>query len=99
MANTSHQVLVENQLNGADEDKHTGMNFLSVLDCSKRVLVVGDIVLDKYIYGTCTRIAQEFPMPIFSESSEEFRLGGAANVANNLRAMGLVADLTDRSRR
>lgn len=62
-------------------------------DFSKRVLVVGDIIIDKYIYGTCSRIAPECPIPVFDEDNEEYRLGGTGNAVNNLIALGLAVDI------
>ena len=54
----------------------------------KRVLVLGDIMLDHYIWGKVDRISPEAPVPVLDVQKEEFRLGGAANVALNLKAMG-----------
>jgi len=53
-----------------------------------RVLVVGDLILDEYIWGGVTRISPEAPVPILESRSENLTLGGAANVANNLVALG-----------
>ena len=58
-------------------------------DTSKaRVLVVGDVMLDRYWYGDATRISPEAPVPVMLFREEEFRLGGAANVAANCAALG-----------
>ena len=46
-----------------------------------RVLVLGDVILDSYLRGEVTRISAEAPVPIVEVDSEEYRLGGAANVA------------------
>lgn len=54
----------------------------------KRILVVGDVMIDAYILGKVNRISPEAPVPIVSLSKEEYRLGGAANVALNLKSMG-----------
>ncbi len=54
----------------------------------KRILVLGDVMLDRYLYGTVERISPEAPVPIVKLISEEYRLGGAANVANNIKEMG-----------
>lgn len=54
----------------------------------KRVLVVGDLMLDHYTYGDVSRISPEAPIPIIKHTHEEFNLGGAANVANNLASLG-----------
>lgn len=55
----------------------------------KRVLVVGDVILDQYIQGSVDRISPEAPVPVvLQEGVSRFTLGGAANVANNLSALG-----------
>ncbi|HQT91399.1 MAG TPA: D-glycero-beta-D-manno-heptose-7-phosphate kinase [Candidatus Kryptobacter bacterium] len=54
----------------------------------KRVAVIGDLMLDKYIWGSVNRISPEAPVPILQVESESARLGGAANVANNIKALG-----------
>jgi rfaE bifunctional protein kinase chain/domain len=53
-----------------------------------RVLVVGDVMLDVYLFGRVTRISQEAPVPVFVEERRETRMGGAGNVAANLDALG-----------
>lgn len=52
------------------------------------VIVVGDIILDKYIDGYVTRVSPEAPIPIIKIKNERQALGGAANVANNLAVLG-----------
>ncbi len=52
-----------------------------------KVLVIGDVMIDSYYSGKVDRISPEAPVPIVSVSTEENRLGGAANVARNIRAM------------
>ncbi len=54
-----------------------------------RILVVGDLILDRYIFGVVERISPEAPVPVVEVEREEFRLGGAANVANNLASLGV----------
>lgn len=54
----------------------------------QRVVVVGDVMLDHFVYGRVNRISPEAPVPVVEFVHEEFRLGGAANVAHNLRAYG-----------
>lgn len=54
-----------------------------------RVLVCGDYMIDEYWHGEIVRIAPEAPVPVFRHVSTERRAGGAANVAKNLRAMGV----------
>jgi D-beta-D-heptose 7-phosphate kinase/D-beta-D-heptose 1-phosphate adenosyltransferase len=58
-----------------------------------RILVIGDIVLDEYVWGTVSRISQEAPIPVVHVQREEFRPGGATNVANNIVALGGQADM------
>ncbi len=57
-----------------------------------RILVIGDLILDRYVWGDAERISQEAPVILLREESQEVRLGGAANVANLLR--GLDAEVT-----
>ena len=52
------------------------------------VLVIGDVMIDCYITGKVTRISPEAPVPIVNAQSRTYRLGGAANVALNLKALG-----------
>jgi len=53
-----------------------------------RVLVVGDVMLDRYWHGEVTRISPEAPVPVVHIQREESRLGGAANVALNVKTLG-----------
>lgn len=53
-----------------------------------RVLVVGDVMLDRFIVGRVTRISPEAPVPVVQFQAEHVRLGGAANVAHNIAALG-----------
>jgi len=64
--------------------------FKNFFDNKKRpsVLVIGDLILDEYLWGGVTRISPEAPVPILETKSENLSLGGAANVANNLAALG-----------
>ncbi len=52
------------------------------------VLVIGDIMIDAYLWGKVDRISPEAPIPVVSITKKEYRLGGAANVALNLKALG-----------
>ncbi len=54
----------------------------------KKILVIGDLILDRYLQGNCTRIAPEATAPVIDLNSTRDCLGGAANVAANLRALG-----------
>lgn len=53
-----------------------------------KVMVVGDIILDRYIWGNVERISPEAPVPVVEVSQTEDRLGGAGNVVRNLRSLG-----------
>lgn len=52
------------------------------------VLIIGDVMIDAYMWGSVNRISPEAPVPIVAVSKKENRLGGAANVALNIQAMG-----------
>ena len=52
------------------------------------VAIIGDVMLDHFIYGRVSRISPEAPVPVVEFDREEFRIGGAANVAANVRALG-----------
>lgn len=54
----------------------------------KNILVLGDLMLDEYLFGQVTRISPEAPVPVVEVNSEKFLLGGAANVAWNIASMG-----------
>jgi len=56
----------------------------------RRVLVIGDVILDRYLWGRATRVSPEAPVLVVDVDREELRLGGAANVAQNVRALGAV---------
>ena len=58
-----------------------------------RVLVVGDVMLDRYWYGPVDRISPEAPVPVVRVTRQEERLGGAANVAYNVASLGAQASL------
>ena len=60
---------------------------------SKKILVVGDVGLDRYVLGTVDRISPEAPVPILWVREERLKLGLAANVADNLRALGAIPTL------
>jgi rfaE bifunctional protein kinase chain/domain len=64
-----------------------GDEFLAKLKDNK-VLVVGDLMIDEYIWGGVTRVSPEAPVPIVGVTNETLRLGGAANVANNILSLG-----------
>jgi len=60
---------------------------------SRRITVVGDVMLDRFLIGRVSRMSPEAPVPVVVFDHEEFRLGGAANVAHNLRTLGGAVDL------
>lgn len=54
----------------------------------RKILVIGDLMLDKYLFGDAEKISQEAPVPIVNIKREAFVLGGAANAANNISSLG-----------
>jgi len=58
-----------------------------------RILVVGDVMLDQFIWGSVNRISPEAPVPVLDFQRESFMPGGAANVARNLSALGASTEL------
>jgi len=66
-----------------DQLKETFRNFQN-----KKILIVGDVMIDAYIWGKVERISPEAPVPIVAVSKRENRLGGAANVALNIKWLG-----------
>ena len=69
------------------------MNISKERMASARVLVVGDVMLDRYWYGAVERISPEAPVPVVRITREEERSGGAANVAYNVVTLGAQASL------
>jgi len=55
---------------------------------TKQVMVIGDVMLDRYLWGSVSRISPEAPVPVVEITEETTRLGGAANVANNIVSLG-----------
>src|SRR4030067_616280 len=53
-----------------------------------RIMVLGDVMLDEFIWGNVSRISPEAPVPVVQIETQESKLGGAANVALNLKALG-----------
>src|SRR5215468_2424967 len=54
----------------------------------KTILILGDVMLDEFIWGKVGRISPEAPVPVVEVIEETYRLGGAANVAANIQALG-----------
>jgi D-beta-D-heptose 7-phosphate kinase/D-beta-D-heptose 1-phosphate adenosyltransferase len=59
----------------------------------KRVLVIGDVMLDEFVWGRVSRISPEAPVPVVQVTGQSFHLGGAGNVAANVRSLGGAAVL------
>lgn len=70
--------------------KATELNALFQSFSNFRILVIGDVMIDAYLWGKVERISPEAPVPVVSIIKRENRLGGAANVALNLRSLGAV---------
>ena len=69
---------------------------------NKKIAVIGDVMLDKYVYGDVNRISPEAPVQVVDIKNTEYKLGGAANVANNIKALeaepiliGVIGDDTE----
>jgi D-beta-D-heptose 7-phosphate kinase / D-beta-D-heptose 1-phosphate adenosyltransferase len=60
---------------------------------SPKILVIGDLMIDHYLWGSCERISPEAPVQVVNVQSESSVLGGAGNVINNLRALGAQVDV------
>jgi len=58
---------------------------------SARVLCIGDVMLDHYVYGDVSRVSPEAPIPVLCVEREMKTLGGAGNVLRNLQALGATA--------
>lgn len=58
-----------------------------------KILVIGDLIIDHYLWGTSDRISPEAPVPVVKINNESTMLGGAGNVLNNLKALGAKADI------
>ncbi len=54
----------------------------------QKILVIGDLILDEFIWGKVSRISPEAPVPVVEVEKESLRLGGSGNVVNNLKALG-----------
>tara|TARA_B110000008_G_scaffold279621_1_gene327541 strand:+ start:5510 stop:6934 length:1425 start_codon:yes stop_codon:yes gene_type:complete len=60
---------------------------------SPKILVIGDLIVDHYLWGTCNRISPEAPVQVVNVVNESTLLGGAGNVVNNLNALGADVDV------
>jgi D-beta-D-heptose 7-phosphate kinase/D-beta-D-heptose 1-phosphate adenosyltransferase len=59
----------------------------------RSVLILGDLMLDHFVIGRVDRISPEAPVPVVQFDHESYRLGGAANVANNVAALGGTVEI------
>lgn len=66
---------------------------INLQENSPKILVVGDLMIDRYLWGSCERISPEAPVQVVNVKSESTVLGGAGNVINNLRALGAQVDV------
>jgi len=79
-------------------DRHTQLDLdrldgiLAMLR-GRPILVIGDVMLDRYLWGNVSRISPEAPVPVVDVERETMRLGGAANVCNNVRSLGAAPRL------
>jgi len=60
---------------------------------SPKLLVIGDLMIDQYLWGECERISPEAPVQVVNVNNESTLLGGAGNVVNNLKALGAKVDV------
>jgi len=66
---------------------------ISLTKANPKILVIGDLMIDHYLWGSSNRISPEAPVPIVNIDSESTILGGAGNVINNLVSLGAVVDI------
>ena len=66
---------------------------IDFLNISPKILVIGDLMIDHYLWGKCNRISPEAPVQIVSIDNETTLLGGAGNVVNNLKTLGAEVDV------
>tara|TARA_Y100000385_G_C13067176_1_gene627265 strand:- start:440 stop:1867 length:1428 start_codon:yes stop_codon:yes gene_type:complete len=69
------------------------MSVFKQISTDKKVLVIGDVMLDEYTFGNVERISPEAPVPILKVEELQLRLGGAANVAANISSLGIKVSL------
>jgi D-beta-D-heptose 7-phosphate kinase/D-beta-D-heptose 1-phosphate adenosyltransferase len=60
---------------------------------SPKILVIGDLMIDQYLWGTCDRVSPEAPVQVVNVNKESTLLGGAGNVVNNLKTLGAKVDI------
>ena len=60
---------------------------------SPKIIVLGDLMIDEYLWGSCERISPEAPVQVVNINNESILLGGAGNVINNLQALGARVEM------
>ena len=66
---------------------------INLIDKSPKLLVIGDLMIDEYLWGSCDRVSPEAPVQIINVNHESKLLGGAGNVVNNLKVLGAQVDI------
>jgi len=66
---------------------------INLINKQPKILVIGDLMIDHYLWGKCERISPEAPIPVVNIDNENTVLGGAGNVVNNLTALGAHTDV------
>ena len=66
---------------------------IDLRNSSPKILVIGDLIIDKYLWGDCERISPEAPVQVVNIKKENIVLGGAGNVVNNLKSLGAKVDV------
>ena len=66
---------------------------INLINKQPKILVIGDLMIDHYLWGKCERISPEAPIPIVNIDNENTVLGGAGNVVNNLATLGAHTDI------
>ena len=80
-------------LQRSDSDLQSRLLSLAEQFNGRRIIVVGDIIADEYMYGQLSRLSREAPVPILSYDGTTVVPGGAANAASNVATLGGQADL------
>ena len=68
-------------------------HMIELLNKSPKILVIGDLMIDHYLWGSSERISPEAPVPVVKIDHESTTLGGAGNVVQNLQVLGAKIDL------
>ena len=66
---------------------------IDLLNKKPKLLVIGDLMIDHYLWGSCERISPEEPVQVINIDRESMHLGGAGNVINNLYSLGAEIDV------